>query len=47
MSTKLQKDDLSIAILSGGKSSRMDYEGQRFNQIQWLFSIIENTQYCL
>ena len=23
MSTKLQKDDLSIAILSGGKSSRM------------------------
>ena len=26
MSTKLQKDDLSIAVLSGGKSSRMNYE---------------------
>ena len=24
MSTKLQKDDISIAILAGGKSSRMD-----------------------
>ena len=26
MSTKLQKDDLSVAVLSGGKSSRMNYE---------------------
>ena len=24
MSTKLQKDDISVAILAGGKSSRMD-----------------------
>ena len=26
MSTKIQKDDLSIAVLSGGKSSRMNHE---------------------
>ena len=44
MSTKLQKDDLSIAVLSGGKSSRMNYEDKglmEFNGFSVLSRIIE------
>ena len=44
MSTKLQKDDLSVAILSGGKSSRMNYEDKgliEFNGFSVLSRIIE------
>ena len=44
MSTKLQKDDLSIAVLSGGKSSRMNYEDKgliKFNGFSVLSRIIE------
>ena len=44
MSTKLQKDDLSIAVLSGGKSSRMNYEDKgliEFNGFSVLSRIIQ------
>ncbi len=44
MSTKLQKDELSIAILSGGKSSRMGYEDKglmKFNGLSVLSRIIK------
>ena len=44
MSTKLQKDDLSIAVLSGGKSSRMNYEDKgliKFNGFSVLSRIIQ------
>ncbi len=44
MSTKLQKDDLSVAVLSGGKSSRMNYEDKgliEFNGFSVLLRIIE------
>ena len=44
MSTKLQKDDLSVAVLSGGKSSRMNYEDKgliEFNGFSVLSRIIE------
>ena len=44
MSTKLQKDDLSIAVLSGGKSSRMNYEDKgliEFNGFSVLSRIIK------
>ena len=44
MSTKIQKDDLSIAVLSGGKSSRMNYEDKgliEFNGFSVLSRIIE------
>ena len=44
MSTKIQKDDLSIAILSGGKSSRMDYEDKgliEFNGFHVLSRIVK------
>ena len=43
MSTKLQKDDLSIAILAGGKSSRMDYKDKgliKFNGYSVLSRIL-------
>ena len=43
MSTKLQKDDLSIAILAGGKSSRMGYEDKgliKFNGYSVLSRIL-------
>ena len=44
MSIKIQKDDLSIAVLSGGKSSRMNYEDKgliRFNGFSVLSRITE------
>ena len=44
MSTKLQKYDLSIAVLSGGKSSRMNYEDKglmKYNGISVLSRIIK------
>ena len=44
MSTKIQKDDLSIAILSGGKSSRMGYEDKgliEFNGFSVLSRIVK------
>ena len=44
MSTKIQKDDISIAILSGGKSSRMDYEDKgliEFNGFSVLSRIVK------
>ena len=44
MSTKLQKNDLSIAVLSGGKSSRMNYENKgliQFNGYYVLSRIIK------
>ena len=43
MSSKLQKDDLSIAILAGGKSSRMDYKDKgliKFNGYSVLSRIL-------
>ena len=43
MSTKLQKDDLSISILAGGKSSRMGYEDKgliKFNGYSVLSRIL-------
>ena len=44
MSTIIQKDNLSIAILSGGKSSRMDYEDKgliEFNGFSVLSRIVK------
>ena len=39
MSNKIQKDDLSIAVLSGGKSSRMNYEDKGLIQFNG-FSVL-------
>ena len=44
MSTKLQKDDLSIAVLSGGKSSRMNYEDKGLMEFNG-FSVL--SRICL